>query len=90
MAAGLESGAGAGAPDGGGGYAPGTGVGMEEYDAEMGMAPVDMDQAMGSFSPEWGNNTVGNAKQKTKNERSESLWLSIVSRAGGGGADLKA
>ena len=27
-------------------------------DGDMGMAPVDLDQAMGSFSPEWGNDTV--------------------------------
>ena len=27
-------------------------------DGDMGMAPVDLDQAMGSFSPEWDNDTV--------------------------------
>lgn len=27
-------------------------------DGDMGMAPVDMEQAMGSFSPEWSNDTV--------------------------------
>lgn len=28
-------------------------------EGDMGMAPVDMEQAMGSFSPEWDNTTVG-------------------------------
>ncbi|CAM9962303.1 unnamed protein product [Laminaria digitata] len=33
-------------------------------DGDMGMAPVDLDQAMGSFSPEWGNNTVRDDPKK--------------------------
>lgn len=32
--------------------------GSFEGDEDMGMAPVDMDQAMGSFSPLWANDTV--------------------------------
>lgn len=36
------------------------GKGQTTYDeGDMGMAPVDMEQTMGSFSPEWDNSTVG-------------------------------
>ena len=38
-----------------------VGGGLDQNPAEdedMGVAPVDLDQAMGSFSPEWDNTTV--------------------------------
>lgn len=36
------------------------GKGQTTYsEGDMGMAPVNMEQAMGSFSPEWDNTTVG-------------------------------
>lgn len=39
--------------------AGGDGGGAEQgFDGGMDMAPVDLDQAMGSFSPEWANDTV--------------------------------
>lgn len=36
----------------------GGGDGGQEQGFDGDMAPVDLDQAMGSFSPEWANGTV--------------------------------
>lgn len=35
-----------------------VGAGMEAGEGDLDMAPVDLEQAMGSFSPEWANDTV--------------------------------
>lgn len=43
----------AGAASAGGGGDPEQG-----FEGGLDMAPVDLDQAMGSFSPEWANGTV--------------------------------
>lgn len=52
---GVEAAAASAGGDGGGGGGPEQG-----FDADM--APVDLDQAMGSFSPEWANGTVRRSK----------------------------
>ena len=43
-----------------GGGSGGEDQATQTYDEneDMGMAPVDMEQSMGSFSPEWSNSTV--------------------------------
>lgn len=46
-------------PQGGAGGGGAVGAGMEAGgEGDMDMAPVDLEQAMGSFSPEWANDTV--------------------------------
>lgn len=41
-------------------------------DEELGMAPVDLEQTMGSLSPEWGNDTV--SRRFYRHRYSFSSW----------------
>ncbi|CAM9785536.1 unnamed protein product [Discosporangium mesarthrocarpum] len=47
---------------------PGTGGDFAVEEEDLGMAPVDLEQQMGSFSPEWGNGTSNDTGRGNSSE----------------------